>query len=156
MDNRYIAYPFLGEKKWICDYEILTDGLSSELGFAYSFFHGKKIKKTIQELSRISLDLNPLVRIPDSSILESLKEQLNLIYDQYNSSFSTFFIPIGNKKSTSMSCTRKTIKQIIRLLYKNESNKELIDVFNLFCNVSHLIYLKYTNKKIIFKSKSYK
>lgn len=157
-DTKFMCccYSYMESEDWATDYEVLTDGLSSEAAFAASLNKGE-IKKDLNTIVRITLDLNPMIRKRDKKIISILKKEISDLYEKYKTDFNTFFLPIGSLDATSISRLRMLTKQIIRLIFKNDqSQRELLDIFHILTNLFHNMYLQVTETKVVFKSKSYK
>jgi len=156
-DNRFACcYPWMESDEWATDYEVLTDGLSSEIAFAASLNKGV-VKKDLNTLVRIALDLNPMIRKGDLKIILDLKNEITNLYEKYKKDFKTFFLPIGKSDATSISRLRLLSKQIIRLIFKNDkTQRDLLDIFHIMTNLFHNMYLSTTKTKVVFESKSYK
>ena len=154
----FCCYPFIHNKEWATDFEVLTDGLSSEIGFAYSTqpFYRIQLKKDLITICEIVLDLNPMIRKFDNNILKDSLSKIESIYKRYKVNYDSFYLPIGAKNSTSLSQLRFPCKKIIRLLVKfNFNNEDLLKCFNMLTNLFHLMWIKTSHKKIKFISKSY-
>ena len=154
----YCCYPFIHNKEWATDFEVFTDGLSSEIGFAYAqqSFYRYKLKQDLVNICEIVLDLNPMIRKFDKKILKDSLVRIENIYKKYKVNYGYFYLPIGTKSATSLSRLRFSCKKIIRLLVKYEcKNEELLKCFNMLTNLFHLMWFKTTNKKIKFISKTY-
>lgn len=154
-DTKFICYPFMEMDTWATDFEVATDGLSSEIGFAASL-NDKLLTKDLEKVIEIVLDLNPMIRKPDKNIILDCKNKLIKLYEKYKQEFDSFYLPVGNADSTSLSRLRFYCKRIIRLIFKHDkSQRELLDIFHLLTNLFHHMYLTVSERRVKFVSKSY-
>ena len=164
-----ICYPFMEEQGMFCDYEILTDGLSSYLGLVLSIAKERKYPEGLlgifQWLTEMALHLNGSLRGKLAVEKEDL-EKLHKIYDYYKSlkEVKNFTIPTGSYLSAQVNICRYKTKEVVRLLNKiNKEEKDLPAILfsftNLMANLLFIlsIYINDLDKEEnqVFRSKSY-
>lgn len=168
-DARETSYPFMDETELLCDYEILTDGLSSYLGLALSQTktedYPQQVAVDLKWLSEMVLHLNGSIR-GQLAINQSELKLLNKKYDFYKKKVKhdNFTLPGGDLLAAQIDVCRYKSKEVVRLLNKLKQNKiEIDDILFSFANIlANLLYLMslYINdfkgiKQEKFKSKSY-
>lgn len=164
-----ICYPFMDEEQMFCDYEILTDGLSSYLGLALSIAKERNYPKDIQVnlnwLMEMALHLNGSLRgnlAVDDEDLERLYEIYYYYKDQ--AEVKVFTLPTGSYLSSQINISRYKTKEVVRLLNKIDRQQEkvpalLFSFTNLLANLLFILSLHINDldqeENRIFKSKSY-
>lgn len=80
--KKYIAYPFLYDDPMDlkCDFEILTDEVSSMIGLLRGFVKDESLKDELEKVCEIVYHLNPTLR----TFLSLNEEDLNWINERYN------------------------------------------------------------------------
>lgn len=168
-DSREISYPFMDEDGLLCDYEILTDGLSSYLGLALSKArtgdYPQRVLDDLRWLSEKVLHLNGSIR-GKLAIDQSDLAQLNQKYDYYKEKVyhKSFTLPGGDILAAQIDICRYKSKEVVRLLNKLKKEEVKIEAIILsFANImANLLYLMglYINdfvgiRQEKFQSKSY-
>jgi ATP:cob(I)alamin adenosyltransferase len=158
------AYPFLTETSLKCDYEIMTDTLSSLLGVCEAT--SKHIPE-LQKLVELTYHMNGSIRAKMALTADDLEYMLDT-HDKYAELVSEqskkFVLPRGCIGASHMHVARAKAKEVARLMYKiereeQEVDKILIDFVNVLSNA--LFYMAmFENKmegidEIEFISKSY-
>lgn len=162
-DFRACAYSFLYEESSLCDYEIATDELASQIGLAKLSVKHSNLDKILEWVYHANGSMRAKMAIDKSDLLE-----LNAIYDELLVKvgvFKSFVYPEGCSGACHLHCLRSKTKSIIRIMVKidREENREkkqiLHDFFNLLSNTFFLMALL-ENKcenvaENVFRSKSY-
>lgn len=165
-----VCYTFMPEESMFCDFEVLTDGLSSYLGLVLSIAQEREYPKPFQEdllwLCEMTLHVNGSLRGKLAVNKEDL-EKLHKMYKLYNSEINIkhFTLPTGSYLSCQINVTRHKAKEVVRLLNKiNREEKEVAPILFSFTNLlANLLYvmslyinnLDHVDNKV-FISKSYK
>lgn len=162
-DLRCCAYSFLKESSLQCDYEILTDEISSLLGYAENEC---KYIEELQWLNEYMYHLNGSIR-GNCAINQDDFQYLIHLYDSYLSKVGElheFVLPTGTKGASILHVIRSKCKAAVRLAYKIDVNEKavnslVLDSLNVFSNLMFLM-ARYENKmmkhkEVIFQSKSY-
>ncbi len=162
-DLRCCAYSYLTEESMQCDYEILTDEVSSLLGVANNFC--EHIKE-LNQLNYYMYHLNGSIRGKCAITKEDFDVLLEL-YDTYLEkvgSINYFILPTGTKGGSILHVIRSKIKAVVRIAYKINANEKevkqiVLDSLNLMSNLVFMMSC-YENKmsnhqEIEFVSKSY-
>jgi len=159
----------MNEDGLLCDYEILTDGLSSHLGLALSRArigaYPDSILEDLRWLIEMVLHLNGSVR-GNLAIDQSDLTKINKKYDYYNKKveYNSFTLPGGDVLAAQLDICRYKSKEVVRLLNKLKKediniDEKILSFANILANLLYLISL-YINdfmgiKQEKFKSKSY-
>ena len=148
--------PLLMEDSWIGDYEILVENFVGEIAFTRSFIKDESVKQDLKSIIKVAFDLIPIPRKQTQGVVEESYDVLDKIYDKYETKFDKFYLPLGDAGATSVSKLISQSKMIIRLLNKNKfEDEKLFDCFNILGNIFHFIWLKLSNEKVEYNSKSY-
>jgi len=166
----YKAYPFLYDKSddLRCDFEILTDEITSYIGLMKSFVEDKIISKELETLGMLMYHVNPALRMKT----EITEEEMNWLFDrckvyteELRSKFDKFVLPQGSKSASFGHVVRTKCKSLVRLLHRHKENgnnvdEMLFDFANLSSQYFFLLSLKLNDidgvEEIEFKSRSYK
>lgn len=161
MSYEFCAYPFLEEDAFLCDYEIATDVLASQVSLARHDIH--HIPSVIlQEIIDLLYHANGSIR-GKCAINQEEVVRLKEIYDQYETKITTFVLPDGCIGASQLHVLRAQCKAIIRLMVRIRKQQEvaqtLFDFMNLLSNTFFMMSL-YENKQegyspIPFISRSY-
>jgi cob(I)alamin adenosyltransferase len=164
-----VCYTFMPEKSMFCDFEVLTDGLSSYLGLVHSIAKQENYPRNLQEdvlwLCEMSLHVNGSLRGKLAVEKEDL-EKLHKLYQEYQADIKIkhFTLPTGSYLSCQINIARHKAKEVVRLLNKiHREEKEVPSILfsftNLLANFLYILSLyvnildKEENK--LFTSKSY-
>ena len=116
----YEAYPFLSdpESDVRCDFEILTDSISSFTGLLAS-----KVPERKEELLKVDeliYHFNPSLRtkftIEDQEITW-LKDTVDTLQEEVKDRFDRFVLPAGSERASIAHILRVEGKKLVRLLY---------------------------------------
>jgi len=170
-NNNEWAYPFLYDQvdSLMCDFEILTDEISSLIGWVRSLLpQGDPLRGELLEVAGKVYDLNGSLRgrcaisEEDISSLSALCDA----YSHYASDAGTpFVIPVGHPAACAAHVARTRAKAAVRLLYRErermpkEQDAVLIRYANVLSNYMFLLALKINAEQgvgeVPFTSKSY-
>lgn len=136
-----IAYPFLSEEKKLVDHEILTDELSSMLGYVLSL-DTPLYEETFWLMDKV-LHLNGSVRGKNAITEEDIAEGLRLYHhlkEKNKEKVNKFVYPIGHPVACQYHLARVKAKAVARQLYilrqeGIEVEQQLIDFANLVANL---------------------
>lgn len=160
-----IAYPFLSEESSLVNHEILTDKLSSLLGYILSL--NTPLEKETWWLMDKILHLNASIRGKLAITEEDLKEGLtiyNSLKEKNASRISGFVYPTGHTIACEYHKARCEAKIVTRNLYllrhqEVEVPEICIDFANLTANILFVFSLEINRLNNIeekpFQSKSY-
>jgi len=159
-----MAYPFLKEESLKCDYEIMTDTLSSMLGVCEAT--SKHITE-FQKLVELTYHMNGSIRAKMALSEEDLEFMIS-VHDKYlelvKDRTQKFVLPRGCLAASHMHVARAKAKEVARLMYKIYRTEQpvspiLLDYVNILSNA--LFYMAmYENMmegidEVEFISKSY-
>lgn len=158
-----ICYPFMAEEGMFCDYEILTDGLSSQLGLCHA--HAGEVKdgrlgEDLLWLVEMALHLNGSVR-GKLAVDEADLEALHGIYDRFRGFVpKAFTLPVGSVLSCELHLARHRAKEVVRMLHKIDGAPEILIRFagllaNLLYAMSCYAERQTGSDLPVFVSKSY-
>ncbi len=158
-----ICYPFMAEEGMFCDYEILTDGLSSQLGLCHA--HAGEVKdgrlgEDLLWLVEMALHLNGSVR-GKLAVEEADLDRLHGMYDCYRSLVpKAFTLPVGTVLSCELHLARHRAKEVVRMLHRIEGAPAIIIRFsgllaNLLYAMSCYVESQAEADLPVFTSKSY-
>ncbi len=163
MDSRAWAYSFLKEESLQCDYEIMTDQLSSDIA---RVVHDVKHIKELSHLGYLVYHCNGSIR-GELAIEKADYDWLSNAYDWYLERVKEtkmFVVPQGSIGACGLHQLRAKTKMCVRIAYKIqhegiEVHQRLLDFLNLLSNTLFLMAL-YENKcegykEQEFVSKSY-
>lgn len=166
-----LAYPFLYEPpdSLTCDFEILTDEISSLCGLARSLLpEGDALRDELLLIVGKVYDLNGSLR-GKCAIAEEDIQRLSMLCGEYSryaiSAGSVFVLPAGHPAACAVHVARVRAKAAVRLLYREheasprEQDEALIRYANVLSNYLFLLALKINAdqgvEEIPFQSRSY-
>lgn len=159
MRSKYEAYPFLSEKKILCDYELITDRFASEIGAIYPLVE-EYDKENIAKMCELVYHMNACIRTKKPP-LDSDVELVLSIGRMYKNKVNSFMLPLSDSVvGGKCHLLRVRAKDVVRLLYKIdetfEVDQRLFDIFNILSQIFFDLAIKYTEKGIEFTSRVYK
>ncbi len=150
----FTCYTFMAEEGLLCDYEVLTDGISSYFGLAAAFGrergYPEDICNILEWLTEALLHVNGSLR-GKLAIAEEDVNKLYKLYKHYKSQIdvSGFTLPTGSYFSCLINILRYKTKELVRLLNKVDREKDVPEILfsftNLLANFLHVLSL-YINK----------
>ena len=163
-----VCYPFILEASCLCDFEILTDELCSEIGSILTFLPDghDDILRDLTYLQPLCWHLNGSIRgrlAIDETDIDWIRDGLNH-YREITGPIETFVLPGGPTPVPYMNKARSTAKKTIRAMVRVEEEgievPEILFQFgNLLCNFLFALICAFNHrsgfKEIPFQSKSY-
>lgn len=150
--SKYEAYPFLSDasEDLRCDFEILTDELTSQIGLLKSLVNDAKIKEELLTIGDLVYHMNPSLRTSvklTEDELHWLEETTNSIYEEVKDRCDKFVLPQGSEAASHAHILRARFKSLVRLLYRyayagNEVSNILFDFANLLSGYFFNLALK--------------
>ncbi len=165
----YNAYPFLSDpsEDLRCDFEILTDKISSMTGLLASMTEGA-LKAELLQVDALIYHLNPSLRTffsIENKEIAWLKQKVDAYNALTQDRCNTFVLPQGSKRACLAHVLRTECKTLVRLTYryiekKNDVDHAMLDFINLLSGYFFMLAL-YLNKiddtdEVPFVSRNYK
>ncbi len=164
----YEAYPFLSDPQsdLRCDYEILTDKITSMIGLLRS--QCSEFEQQLTELSTLVYHSNASVRTENSinqNDIQFILDAVNSLQKQTEHLCKRFVLPVGSKRASLSHCLRTEAKAVVRMLYKlgqtgHEVDTLLIDFFSLLSDYFFRLALLLNHlddvQEIPFESRNYR
>lgn len=164
----YEAYPFLSDAMddLRCDFEILTDRISSMSGLLASLC--PEYRDEILKIDELVYHANPSLRtffsVTDEEI-SWLKARTDDLHEQTKGLCSKFVVPAGTPRACVAHVLRTDGKKLVRMLYRHAESggkvdDRLIDFANLVSGYFFLLALMLNHldgiKEIPFVSRNYR
>jgi len=158
--KREACYPFLYEKGKMVEFEILTDKLASQLGFAASLAEGN-FKNELLFVCELVYHLNGSIRgknaINESYV--SFLEARYVFYEEDTKDGLRFVVPAGSTLASSLHVARSMGKEVVRKMYilsieDVKVEKVLFDFANMVSNYCFMAAI-YANKICNVKEKEF-
>ena len=150
--SKYEAYPFLSDpsEDLRCDFEILTDELTSQIGLLKALVGDKEIKEELLRIGDLVYHMNPSLRTPvklREDELHWLEEVTNRTYEEVKDRCDKFVLPQGSQSAAHAHILRARFKGLVRLLYRyayggNQVPNILFDFANLLSGYFFNLALK--------------
>ncbi|GAA0222681.1 ATP:cob(I)alamin adenosyltransferase [Metaclostridioides mangenotii] len=150
--NKYLAYPFLYDESsdLRCDFEILTDEISSMIGLLRSMVSNEDLGEDLSKINEIMYHINPSLRTKVAVTEEELSwlaKKVSDIQEEVKDTFTKFVLPQGCIQASYCHVIRSKCKSLIRLLsrYKQQGNDVediLFDFVNLYSGYFFVLALK--------------
>jgi len=172
-----LCYSFIFETSWLCDYEVLTDELATQLGMALSIVETDPalldLVPDLERLQELALHANGSVR-GKLAVTEADLDWLHRRYDYFSAAIETrepkrlknFVLPRGLLPVPQLHQARSTAKKAIRALVrveeegKHEIPAEIPRLLNLLCNFCFVLTVLINQRRGVsepcFISKSYR
>jgi cob(I)alamin adenosyltransferase len=168
--REYSSYPFLYDdvNDLRCDFEILTDEISSQIGLLISFVDNEDIKQELRFIAEMVYHINPSLRKPyeiKDSEFDQILAYTTTMNDEYRHIYVDFVLPLGNSAASQSHVIRNKFKAVTRLLHRhkengNEVDPRLDDITNLLSQYFFYLALKINYlsnvEEVKFVSRSYK
>lgn len=166
----YTTYPFLYDKPndLRCDFEILTDEITSYIGLLKAFVLDKDIIEELEVMGALMYHINPSLRMKTEiypNEMDWLFDRCKAYTEELRDKFDKFVLPQGSKSAGYAHIIRSKCKSLVRLIHRHrENNNKVDDILFDFANLSSqyffLLSLKLNDlegvKEIKFVSRSYK
>lgn len=164
----YEAYPFLSDAgdDLRCDFEILTDRISSTTGLLASLCEERR--EELLKIDELVYHANPSLRtfcsITDEEV-EWLKARTDILHEETKGLCSKFVIPAGTPRACVAHMLRTDGKKLVRMLYRHAQNggkveEKLFDFANLISGYFFLLALFLNHQdgfeEIPFVSRNYR
>ena len=151
MMRKELSYPFLYEESQLVEFEILTDKLSSQLGFCASLAKGN-FKNELLYVTELVYHLNGSIR-GKNAINEHHVLFLKARYEHYEEDTKEgkrFVVPQGSTLASSLHVARSMGKEVVRKIFKIKQeginvDEVLFDFSNMIANYCFMTAL-YANK----------
>jgi ATP:cob(I)alamin adenosyltransferase len=150
--NKYLAYSFLYDDPadLRCDFEILTDEISSMIGFLRSLTEDSVTREDLCKLNELIYHVNPTLRTRTTITMEELEwlhGRVEKLQKEIKDSFDTaatpkktvprFVVPQGCTAAAYSHIIRNKCKAAVRLLYRHQQQGNKIgDIVFDFVNLS--------------------
>ena len=164
----YEAYPFLADADddLRCDFEILTDKMSSETGLLASLCPERR--EELIKIDELIYHANPTLRTfmsiaPEE--IEWLKDLVDRLTEETKGLCARFVLPAGTPRACVAHVLRTDGKQLVRLLYRHAQRggrveEALLDFANLVSGYFFLLALWLNHRdgfeEIPFESRNYR
>lgn len=168
--SRFLAYPFLydNSENLLCDYEIITDEISSTIGLLRAFTKDDDLRNELSKINELVYHLNASLR----TFVSVTDDELNWLYErtktyeeEVKGTFQKFVIPEGGVAGSYCHIIRTKCKSLVRLIHrhKEQGNKVddiILDFANLLSGYFFILALKLNKdegiKETEFISRNYK
>ncbi|MCK5782073.1 MAG: ATP--cob(I)alamin adenosyltransferase [Flavobacteriales bacterium] len=166
----YKTYPFLYDNPddLRCDFEILTDEITSYIGLLKSLVLDDGIKEELVKMGSLMYHVNPALRMRTEIYKEEMDwlfERCTIYTEELRSKFDKFVLPQGSTSASYSHILRTKCKFLVRLLHRHSEKDNVVDdVLFDFANLSSqyffLLSLKLNDlegvREIDFISRTYK
>jgi len=159
--QKYQAYPFLEEEQLLCDYEIMTDELASQLGWCLGVTNELSDVHLVSTVYHANGSIRAKLAVSQQDVdcLELLYQSL----DEQLGHWKQMVLPMGCESAMRWHLIRVKCKAVLRLMYRiakvHPVNQLLFDWFHLLANYAFLRAVlanaQQGVKEISFVSKSY-
>lgn len=168
--SKYLAYPFLYDdsKDLKCDYEILTDEISSTIGLLRSFVKEDSLRDELTKINELMYHMNASLRTKVSVTNEELlwvESRTKTYQEEIKDIVNKFVIPQGSTASSYAHIIRTKCKSLVRLIHRHKEQGNVVDEIlfdfaNLFSGYFFILALKLNKDENIqeteFVSRNYK
>lgn len=164
----YEAYPFLADADddLRCDFEILTDRMSSETGLLAAMCPERRAE--LLKIDELIYHANPTLRTfmsitPEE--IEWMKALVDGLHEETKELCKRFVLPAGTERACRAHILRTDGKKLVRLLYRHAQRggrveESLFDFANLVSGYFFMLALWINHKdgfeEIEFESRNYK
>jgi len=150
--SKFEAYTFLSDAPddLRCDFEVLTDEISSMTGLLRAFVEDKHLQDDLLFIAEMVYHINPSLRTkvtvtPDE--LSRLIDMAKKLETQAGDTHKQFLLPVGNKAASLAHVLRARSKMVVRMLYRhnyggNAVDDILYDFTNLLSNYFFLLAIR--------------
>ncbi|MGL5973315.1 MAG: ATP:cob(I)alamin adenosyltransferase [Oscillospiraceae bacterium] len=131
--SKFEQYPFLTDdyNDLKCDFEILTDGFASEVGYLLSKVNSFDIKEQLTKICELVYHLNPTLRTNNFTVSEDeFNWVLSCVHDlrnDYGHLCDKFVLPIGCESACLCHMLRSSSKILTRMIYRYVQQGNLVD-----------------------------
>ncbi len=164
-----LCYPYIHDHGYLCDFEVVTDELCSQVGMILALLGGNypDLQHDLERLQPLCWHVNGSVR-GRLAILEKDLEWLHERYTHYRAEIegqrTGFVLPRGSVLAMQLHLSRSSAKKAIRVMIRLEEEgvhvPEILRRFcNLMCNLffvlAGVVNLREGTEEPAFVSKSY-
>lgn len=164
-----LCYPFIHEQGYLCDFEVITDELCTQVGMCLALLDGNHpdLAADLARLQPLCWHVNGSIR-GRLAIVEDNMDWLHDRYDQYREEIDGirqgFVLPRGSVLAMQFHLARSSAKKAIRALVRLEERGVNVPAIlgrfcNLLCNVFFVLACVIDQRDGIvespFTSKSY-
>ena len=140
--SKYEAYPFLHDESndLRCDFEILTDELSSKIGLLRAIVDDENLKEELLKICELVYHINPSLRTFVSVTEEELswlEERTTELYKKIKDRCELFVLTQGSESACKAHILRSNFKGLVRLLYRYQYSGNKVD--NILFDFSNLL-----------------
>lgn len=146
-----LCYPFIHETSHLCDFEVITDELCTQIGMAWSVMGNEfeDIKQDLQWVQPLAFHLNGSIR-GRLAITESDLARVEALYIHYRGLIPPldhrFILPQGVAPVPQLHMCRSNAKKAIRAMVRVEQEgREVSELLprlcNLLCNLFFILTL---------------
>jgi ATP:cob(I)alamin adenosyltransferase len=170
--DKYLSYPFLYEdsEDLRCDFEILTDEISSMIGLLRSLVKDEALRDDLSRVNELMYHINPslrthtAVRAEELAWLDEKTDALRARAGMKREKGARFVLPQGCTAASLSHIIRNRCKALVRLLsrHRQQGHKTddiLFDFINLFSGYFFFLSLTLNRdsglEEIEFKSRVY-
>ena len=150
--SKFLAYPFLYDKSESlhCDYEILTDEISSTIGLLRAFIKDDNLRNELSKINELVYHLNASLR----TFVSVTDDELNWLYErtktyekEVKGLFQKFVLPEGGVAGSYCHVIRTKCKALVRLIHRhkeqgNNVDDIILDFANLLSGYFFILALK--------------
>ncbi|MEF9953498.1 MAG: ATP--cob(I)alamin adenosyltransferase [Clostridium sp.] len=150
--KKYLAYPFIYDDPldYRCDFEILTDEISSTIGLLRSKVKDNDLREELSRVNEIMYHINASLRTFTSVTLDELKWIESRVEEygiETKERCNKFVTPQGGEAACLAHIIRSKCKSLARLMHRYEENSNNVDPLlynfvNLYSGYFFLLALK--------------
>lgn len=136
-----LCYPFIYEQGYLCDYEVVTDELCSQVGYILAAMDDclAEVKADLSRLQPMIYHLNGSIRgrlAIHQVDLDWLKARYQYYRAQLQEQLGGFILPRGNDLAMRCHLARSGAKKAIRLMLRiDQEGIPVADELHHFCNL---------------------
>jgi len=164
-----LCYPFIHERSWLCDYELLTDELCAQVGAVLAELpeEAEDLRQDLEQIQPRIFHANGSIRgrlALSEADISWLKSRLHHYRRELGESQKGFVLPRGRAPVPQLHAMRSNCKKAIRALVRvAEEGRPVPEVLprflNLLCNFSFTLTLVINRRRgveeVAFVSRSY-
>jgi ATP:cob(I)alamin adenosyltransferase len=178
--NTYLSYSFLYDDPadLRCDFEILSDEISSMIGLLRSLIDDNEIRDDLSKINELMYHINPSLRTKTAVTAEELEwlhKKVEKLQEEIRDDFDKlvpaekksprFVLPQGCTAASYSHIIRNKCKSLVRLLYRHQQQGNQVDTIlynftNLYSGYFFSLALKLNKdagvKEVEFTSRVYK
>ena len=130
--SKFEAYTFLSDAPddLRCDFEVLTDEISSMTGLLRSVVEDKDLQDDLLFVARLVYHINPSLRTKVTVTPEELSKLHDMakeLESQAGETHKQFLLPVGNHAASLSHVLRAKSKMVVRMLYRHNHQGNAVD-----------------------------